>query len=124
MIIKNPIELMNHSCDPNCGVLVRRAAEVIEIHALRDIAAGEELGYDYATFEDAPEFLEGPCLCGSPICRGRLTGYAGLPADRRAALAGYIAPHLLGAPVGSPATPMPIELGETTVGEPVGSPVG
>jgi hypothetical protein len=94
IVISSPIELINHSCAPNCGVLVRVAAEALEIHALRPIEPGEDLTTDYATFEYEIEFLDGRCHCGSPICRGRITGYKDLPADRRAAFGAYIAPYL------------------------------
>lgn len=92
--IHSPIELINHSCDPNCGVLVRLEVPVMEIHVLRRIEAGEELFTDYATFEYEIEYMSGPCLCGSPLCRGTITGYWNLPADRRAAYGPYIAPYL------------------------------
>lgn len=102
VIIETPIQLINHSCDPNCGFLVRLEAELVEIHALRDIEAGEELNHDYAAFEDDIQFMTGPCQCMAENCRGRITGYHDLPADRREALGPYIAEYLRGieAPVG------------------------
>src|SRR5580704_17398067 len=71
----NEARFINHSCDPNCeSVVVRRR---VYIHALRDIAAGEELVYDYwyvtsdeYTLDDLPRIY--PCRCRSPICRGTL----------------------------------------------------
>jgi hypothetical protein len=95
IVIRNEIELINHSCEPNCGVLVRPGLEVMEIHALRLIAQGEELTTDYATFEYEIEHMDGPCLCGTPACRGLVTGYRDLPPDRRARFGPYIAPYLL-----------------------------
>jgi hypothetical protein len=95
VVIPTPIELINHSCDPNCGVLLRRGVERLEIHPLRPIAPGEELTTDYATFEYSVEFMDGPCRCGSAACRGRITGYKDLPADRRAAFGPYLAEYLL-----------------------------
>ncbi len=59
---------VNHSCDPNClaGPL---GCEL----AIRDIEAGEELTNDYANLGMQPD--EGfPCLCGSPHCRGFISG--------------------------------------------------
>jgi hypothetical protein len=99
--IRSPIELINHSCEPNCGVLIRRGVPSLEIHALRAIRAGEELSTDYASFEDEIQYMTGPCLCGTPSCRGRITGYHDLPEHRRAALGPYIAEYLqeLEAPV-------------------------
>ena len=60
---------INHSCDPNSWVEVgvtddgQAWATVI---ALRPIAAGEELSYDYAF----PAHLAEPCRCGADNCRG------------------------------------------------------
>lgn len=60
----------NHSCDPNS----RYAG--LDVVALRDITAGEELTLDYATLcdENMPPF---DCQCGAPNCRGRIVGRAG-----------------------------------------------
>jgi SET domain-containing protein len=58
---------LNHSCDPNCEIdeIKSRAW----IFALRDIAAGEELLWDYNLYDDeAPA----PCHCGSSKCRGTM----------------------------------------------------
>lgn len=94
VVIPGPIELINHSCEPNCGVLLRRGVERLEIHALRRIEPGEALSTDYATFEYEIQFLDGPCLCGTPSCRGRITGYKDLPEDLREAYGPYIAEYL------------------------------
>jgi len=61
----------NHSCDPNTGF------SGLDVVALRDINIGEELTIDYVTFCDRlmPPF---DCQCGSPKCRGRITGWRGL----------------------------------------------
>ena len=75
IVITGPIELINHSCDPNCGVLVRRGLDSLEIHALRTIEPGEELFTDYASFESEILHMPDPCLCGSDSCRGRIVGY-------------------------------------------------
>jgi cyanophycin synthetase len=89
-----PLHLIAHSCGPNCGLLVRREAEVLELHALRRIEPGEELTVDYATFEYDIEFLDGPCSCNAPSCRGRVTGYKDLPRELRRAYGPYIAEYL------------------------------
>jgi uncharacterized protein len=61
---------INHSCDPNTRVDGRWDAEAGIVRtwwtALRDIAPGEELTYDYAFTADAAE----PCACGAARCRG------------------------------------------------------
>jgi len=99
--IDSPIQFFNHSCEPNCGLLIRNGVAMLEVHPLRPIEAGEELTIDYETFEDRIEHMNGPCLCGAATCRGRVQGYSNLPPDRREALWAYIAEHLqeLEAPV-------------------------
>ncbi len=93
IVIRNEIELINHSCDPNCGLLLRPTVPAIEAHALRDIQEGEELSWDYATFEEEILYL-GPCQCGAASCRGSVTGYGDIPADRRAAYGRYVPEYL------------------------------
>jgi len=69
---ENPYEWapQNHSCDPNS------AYDGLDVLALRPIVKGEELTLDYATFLD--EHMEPfDCKCGSPKCRGRVTGIPG-----------------------------------------------
>ena len=70
----NSSRWINHSCDPNC-----EADEVegrIFIKALRNIAAGEELHYDYGLIIEerltAKLKAEYPCWCGAAQCRGTL----------------------------------------------------
>lgn len=70
----NAARWINHSCEPNC-----EADEVdgrVYIKALRNIAAGEELNYDYGLIIDEPYtpklLSEFPCWCGSETCRGTL----------------------------------------------------
>jgi SET domain-containing protein len=63
---------INHSCAPNCRVEVTRGR--IWIVARRDIAAGEELTYDYG-FPFA-EWRQHPCRCGAPRCAGFIVGKA------------------------------------------------
>jgi hypothetical protein len=87
--------LINHSCDPNCGILLRRGVECLEIHAIKPISSGEELATDYASFESEILYMPGPCLCGSTLCRGRITGYWELPPHRKTALGVYVAEYLI-----------------------------
>jgi len=43
---------------------------IIAVYALRDIAFGEELTFDYSSVtEDEVEFRAAICLCGSSKCR-------------------------------------------------------
>lgn len=57
----------NHSCDPNIAL----QGQIVFV-AMRDIAAGEELTHDWATTDDGDYTLA--CGCGSPRCRGTITG--------------------------------------------------
>jgi len=58
---------LNHSCDPNCEVDEIKGR--VWIFAIRDIAAGEELLWDYNLYDDEDP---APCHCGSPKCRGTM----------------------------------------------------
>jgi uncharacterized protein len=58
---------LNHSCDPNCEVDEIKGCAWI--FALRNIAAGEELVWDYNLYDDDDP---APCHCGSPKCRGTM----------------------------------------------------
>ena len=62
----NTARLINHSCDPNCEAWVE--GRRIYLYALRDIAAGEELTFDYGFDVDC--YLDHPCRCGSAACVG------------------------------------------------------
>lgn len=82
----NSSRWINHSCVPNCEA--SQEGQRVFIHALRDIAAGEELFYDYGLVIDEPltDALKAdyPCWCGHGACRGTLlatSGAAGVTAD-------------------------------------------
>ncbi len=70
----NSSRWINHSCAPNCEA--DEDNDRIFIKAIRNIAAGEELNYDYGLIIDepyTPELLaEYPCWCGAKKCRGTL----------------------------------------------------
>lgn len=59
---------MNHSCEPNVGFDADD-----NFVAMHEIAAGEELCWDYGFGESNPAFLM-RCQCGSQACRGVITG--------------------------------------------------
>lgn len=71
----NSSRWINHSCAPNCEAEETEDGRVF-IHALRDIAAGEELFFDYGLVVDLPYTrklkAEYACHCGSPDCRGTM----------------------------------------------------
>ena len=58
---------LNHSCAPNCEVDEIKGR--VWLFALRDIAAGEELVWDYNLYDDEDP---APCHCGSRKCRGTM----------------------------------------------------
>jgi len=77
-----PSAFLNHSCLPNIGMRVKKGAKPV-FYALRDIAEGEELFIDYATFEYKTKVLANiKCLCGAPNCRGHITGFVGLSPEQ------------------------------------------
>jgi hypothetical protein len=73
-------DYVNHSCDPNCWLRISgdRVAQI----ALRDIAAGEELTFDYSTTMSGDDWTMA-CTCGSPLCRGTIAEFTKLPASLR-----------------------------------------
>jgi uncharacterized protein len=71
---------INHSCDPNC-----EADEVkgrVIIRAIRNIAAGEEIAYDYNLYDGNLED-PAPCFCGAKKCRGSMYSEKELERRRR-----------------------------------------
>jgi hypothetical protein len=59
---------INHSCAPNCETSEERGR--VWIDAIRDIAAGEEITYDYCLYDGAED--EATCNCGAANCRGTM----------------------------------------------------
>ena len=70
----NEARFINHSCEPNCDAVIDDGRIFIE--AIRDIADGEELAYDYAYVlaeRHTPAAKRRyPCNCGAPTCRGTI----------------------------------------------------
>jgi hypothetical protein len=85
--------MVNHSCDPNCGVRLNdgRAYDFV---ARRAIGAGQELTFDYATRNYTIEHFPSVCRCGAARCRGSVTGWKDLPAARKADYGELVAPYL------------------------------
>jgi hypothetical protein len=86
--------LVNHSCEPNCGVQIRTASREIEVRALRKIAAGEEISFDYNTFEYELDHGGSRCTCGAATCRGLVPGFKHVAAEVKARYGEYIAEYL------------------------------
>jgi hypothetical protein len=78
---------LNHSCAPNVGLRGQ-----ISFVAMRDIAAGEELTFDYATGDD--DDWEMTCCCGSESCRRVVTGKDWRKPDVQLRYRGYFSAYL------------------------------
>lgn len=65
---------INHCCDPSCTAKIIKVGgkKRIVIYALRDIAANEELTYDYKFERETDDEERLPCFCGAPNCKGFL----------------------------------------------------
>ena len=79
----NAARWINHSCEPNCQAFLIESREApgtvadkVVLEALRDVAEGEELTYDYGIVLDMryTEKLKRiwACRCGSPGCTGTM----------------------------------------------------
>jgi uncharacterized protein len=79
---------INHSCAPNAGMRGQ-----ISVVAMRDIAVGEEICYDYA-MTDGSDYDEFECACGAPSCRHRVTGQDWRLAELQVRYAGFFSPYL------------------------------
>lgn len=70
----NSAKWINHSCAPNLEA--EQDGDRVFLKALRDIAVGEELFFDYGLVIDARMTAklkkEYACWCGSPKCRGTM----------------------------------------------------
>ncbi len=65
---------INHCCQPSCTAKIIKVEgqKRIVIYALRDIAANEELTYDYKFERETNDNERVRCLCGAPGCKGYL----------------------------------------------------
>jgi uncharacterized protein len=59
---------INHSCRPNCET--EESDGRVWIKAIRNIAAGEEITYDYCLYDGGDD--EALCNCGAEKCRGTM----------------------------------------------------
>jgi SET domain-containing protein len=63
----NTARYINHSCDPNCEVEIE--GDRLMIYAVRNIARGEELSFDYGE-EYFDDFIRpSGCKCHTKLCR-------------------------------------------------------
>jgi len=82
---------INHSCEPNCETEQEEDGRVF-VCAIRDIAAGEELTYEYNLHDSDEDDQD--CYCGANECRNTMFSDAEL--KRRARIARQKAAAILG----------------------------
>src|SRR5579863_3366030 len=68
VLMQFPERHINHSCDPN--IYVRTVEGVRLVLALKPIAAGEEIAYDYCINSSGDTTWT--CNCGASLCRGAI----------------------------------------------------
>jgi len=83
-------DYVNHSCEPNAGI-----RQDLMLVAVRDIAIGEEITWDYSTAIDEEDFEGFPCQCGALHCRGRVQSFRALDSMTRERLKPWLMPYLL-----------------------------
>lgn len=70
----NEARFVNHGCEPNCESVIEKSRVFID--AIRSIAPGEELTYDYQIQRerDDPPDIDAvfACHCGAHDCRGTM----------------------------------------------------
>ena len=82
-------DYVNHSCAPNAGF--RNGLMLV---AMRDIAMGEEITWDYSTAIDEAGFSGFGCQCGAERCRGVVRSFRDLDAATQQRLAPWLLPYL------------------------------
>jgi SET domain-containing protein len=96
--MKDAAFFWNHSCDPNTWF-----NNDTQMEAIRDIQPGEELTFDYATFQTfvwpeeirrhaSPQTIK--CLCGTKACRGKVSGDDWKLPELRRKYAGHFIPYI------------------------------
>ena len=88
------INKVNHSCSPNSGIRINETG-AHDFVAIREITINEEITFDYAMRNYSVDYFPKQCMCGSEICRGRITGWKDLPDEWKKIYEGFVAPYLL-----------------------------
>ncbi len=90
LYLDEPGRYVNHSCDPSAAVV-----DDTRLIALRDIAANEEIRFDYST--TISDGWTMPCRCGAANCRGLVVAFQLLPEPlrRRYAILGHVQRFIL-----------------------------
>jgi hypothetical protein len=88
LVVGDPADYVNHSCDPNAGLNGQ-----ITLVAMRDIADGDEICFDYAMSDSTP-YDEFECHCGSPKCRRFISGNDWKNPELQRKYKGYFMPYI------------------------------
>lgn len=83
-----PADYVNHSCDPNAGLRGQ-----LVLVAMRSIASGEEITYDYA-MSDGSDYDRFECHCGSVRCRTSISGEDWRRRELWKRYSGFFSPYL------------------------------
>ena len=75
----NLARFANHACEPTAEAV--RVGDVVELRALRDLAAGTEVTFDYGF--GLADALGYPCRCGAAACPGFIVAEPLRPLLRR-----------------------------------------
>ena len=81
-------DFVRHSCAPNCGMHGNTV-----VVALRDIAPGEAVTYDFA-MTDGSDYDEIECDCGADTCRSTITGDDWMLPELQLRYRGSFSPYL------------------------------
>lgn len=73
LIVPRPLLLLNHSCNPNVGIIGKN------LIAISNITVGEEVCFDYSTSVDEDGYWQMPCECQQKNCRGLIGDFISLP---------------------------------------------
>ncbi len=85
---REPGDCVNHSCNPNSG-----PRNGVQIVAMRDIAIGEEITFDYGT-TDGSDYDSFECVCGTENCRGLISGTTWKIPELQQKYHGWFSPYL------------------------------
>ncbi|NER38601.1 MAG: SET domain-containing protein-lysine N-methyltransferase [Oscillatoria sp. SIO1A7] len=94
VIYKDPVPMLNHSCEPNCGVVANQTG-AHNFVAIKNIMPGQEITIDYAMTNYSVDYLSTPCSCGSPKCRKYISGWKDLSSEIKKAYLGLVDPYLI-----------------------------
>lgn len=82
-------DFLNHSCRPNVWML-----DEVTLVAMRDISAGEELAIDYVMYLEEDWTAPWHCHCGTPDCRGQVSGQDWRRPELQARYRGHFSPFV------------------------------